>query len=193
MIFVTVGAQMPFDRLIRPVDAWAGQRSGRDVFAQIGKSDLRPRNIEWTMFLDPLDCRERIANADVIITHAGMGTILTALEFGKPILVMPRRADLRETRNDHQFGTSRALARAGCISVAWNEGELTAALSRLDQLPAPRRVASHASLQLLTALRTFIRGDAVLPVAPPADLMMPLKHPAVPASPAEGQREKKAA
>ena len=193
MIFVTVGAQMPFDRLIRPVDAWAGERSGSNVFAQIGRSDLRPRNIEWTAFLDPLDCRQRISEADVIITHAGMGTILTALEFGKPVLVMPRRADLRETRNDHQFGTSRALTRAGCISVAWSEGELTAALSRLDQLPAPRRVASHASLQLLTALRTFILGDAVLPVAPPTDVLTQLKHPAVPTSPAEEQIEKKAA
>jgi len=193
MIFVTVGAQMPFDRLIRRVDAWAGQRSRSDVFAQIGGSDLRPRNIEWTTFLDPLDCRRRVAEADVIITHAGMGTILTALEFGKPILVMPRRADLRETRNDHQFGTSRALAKAGCVSVAWNEDELTAALARLEQLPAPRRVASHAPLRLLTALRTFIRGEAALPLAPPADVPTQLKHPAGPASPAGEQIGKKAA
>jgi len=36
MIFVTVGAQMAFDRLIRAVDAWAGVHPAVSVFGQIG-------------------------------------------------------------------------------------------------------------------------------------------------------------
>ena len=43
--------------------------------------------------------------AAAIVAHAGMGTILTALETGKRLLVMPRRAALGEHRNDHQLAT----------------------------------------------------------------------------------------
>ncbi|MHC4416222.1 MAG: glycosyltransferase [Planctomycetota bacterium] len=162
MIFVTVGAQMPFDRLVRKVDAWAQTTGRSDVLAQIGFTDWRPAHMDWTAFLDPADYRQRLFEADAVVTHAGMGTILTALEFGKPTLVMPRQACLRETRNDHQFGTARAFAEAGRVAVAWDEQELLGWLSRLESVPAPTRVGSHASLSLLSALRRFVREDAAL-------------------------------
>ncbi|UCD76422.1 MAG: hypothetical protein JSV91_05750 [Phycisphaerales bacterium] len=167
MIFVTVGAQMPFDRLVRNVDTWAGRCGRNDLFAQIGNTAWRPGNMAWTAFLDPPDYRQRLFAADLIITHAGMGTILTALEFGRPILVVPRRGDLNETRNDHQFGTARALSEAGRVTVAWNERELFESLRRLDSLPAPQRVASHASCRLLNALRQFVRREATAPAFQP--------------------------
>jgi len=59
-----------------------------------------------------------------------MGTIITALELDKPILVMPRRGDLGETRNDHQLATARRLHALGLIEVALDEAELR---SRLDE------------------------------------------------------------
>jgi UDP-N-acetylglucosamine transferase subunit ALG13 len=162
VIFVTVGAQMPFDRLTSCVDRWAASGGMNDVFAQIGNTGWRPVHMDWTALLDPSEYRQRLFEADAVITHAGMGTILTALEFGKPIIVMPRRGALRETRNDHQVGTAKALAAEGRVTVAWDEHELAAWLQRLDQVEAPTRIASHASIGLLTAVRDFIRP----PVAP---------------------------
>ena len=159
MIFVTVGAQMPFDRLVRSVDAWTGSRARTPVFAQIGDTSWHPGHMEWTPLLRPCDYRQRLYEADAVVTHAGMGTILTALEFGKPVLVMPRRGALLETRNDHQLGTAAAFAEAGLVSVAWNEQQLPEALERLADAAAPRRAGSHASVRLLTALHQFIHGD----------------------------------
>lgn len=160
MIFITVGAQMPFDRLVRAVDAWAAARGRRDVFAQIGATPWRPRHIQWAAKLDAGEFRQRLFEADAVVTHAGMGTIIEALQFGKPLLVMPRRGDLRETRNDHQFGTARAFADAGRLAVAWEEEDIAAGLDALERMPAPQRIPSHASLALLTAVRSFIRGPA---------------------------------
>jgi UDP-N-acetylglucosamine transferase subunit ALG13 len=158
LIFVTVGAQMPFDRLVRQVDAWSATRGGAEVFAQIGETPWRPGHMEWTPLLNPCDYRQRLYEADAVVTHAGMGTILTALEFGKPVLVMPRRGDLMETRNDHQLGTAAAFAEAGLVSVAWNERQLPGALERLEDIAAPTRTGSHASVRLLTAVQEFIHG-----------------------------------
>ena len=176
MIFLTVGAQMPFDRLVHSVDLWAWMRARGDVFAQIGETTFRPRHLEWKAFLDPIDFRRRLAEAEVIVTHAGMGTILTALEFGRPIVVLPRRADLRETRNDHQWDTAAALEETGRVLVARDEQELLQHLDRTDELPLPSRITSHASLRLLNALKAFIRGEAIEPAHERPD--EPLPHPA---------------
>ncbi len=173
MIFLTVGAQMPFDRLVRTVDEWAGETQECEIFAQIGSSRLRPSNMEWQAFLDPPEFRRRLFEADVVVTHAGMGAIITALEFGKPVLVMPRRADLSETRNDHQFGTARAFSLAGRVSVAWNEDELRRSLDGLSDIAASKRIASHASFQLLDTLRNFIRDGATTPADVPAEPEIP--------------------
>lgn len=93
MIFATVGSQEPFDRLIRAVDEWARARGRSDVFAQIGNSTIRPRHIEFTNFLEPADFNRVIREATIIVAHAGMGSIISALEIGKPIVVMPRRGN----------------------------------------------------------------------------------------------------
>jgi UDP-N-acetylglucosamine transferase subunit ALG13 len=160
VIFVTVGAQMAFDRLIGAVDAWAGERGRGDVFAQIGPSDLTPRHIKWTNFLDPPAFRKRIVEAEAIVAHAGMGSILTALEHGKPILVMPRLGRLRETRNDHQVATAERFLEMGRIAVAMDETELPGALDRLGALECGEKISRWASPELLDALRGFIGGAA---------------------------------
>lgn len=161
MIFVTVGAQMPFDRMVRAVDHWAARSDRRDVLAQIGPTSWRPENLRWVQFMDPTDFRTKVTEAKVIVAHAGMGSIITAMELGKPILVMPRRGDLRETRNDHQLATARHFLAQGRISVAFDESEMIEKLDQLDRLSTADRVSSQASPQLIDALRNFIERGAL--------------------------------
>lgn len=155
MIFVTVGAQMHFDRMIRAVDAWAAARGREDVFAQIGPAEYVPQHIEHTRFLEPPDFMRRYRAAKAIVAHAGTGSILQALELGKPILVMPRRAAMRETRNDHQVATAERFQRLG-VPVAWDEKDLAEQLDRIDSLAGDRKLGPHASPELLGRLRRFI-------------------------------------
>lgn len=159
MIFVTVGAQMSFDRMVRAVDEWAGRRGRQDVFAQIGPTDWRPSHVGWTQFLEPPEFAARVKEAEVIIAHAGMGSIITAMTTGKPILVMPRRGDLRETRNDHQIATANRFREMGRVAVAFDETELAAQLDGLDNLKSVSCVGPWASDQLISSIRTFITGD----------------------------------
>jgi UDP-N-acetylglucosamine transferase subunit ALG13 len=160
MILVTVGAQMPFDRLVRTVDEWAAQRGRNDVFAQIGTTDWRPRHIEWVPFLPPDEFRKRVIEATIVVAHAGMGSIITALELGKPILVMPRRGHLRETRNDHQVATAERFLAQGRIQVAFDEAELVTQLDRLEELTIQKHdlLSTTASPELIGELRKFIQA-----------------------------------
>ncbi|MFK7961647.1 MAG: glycosyltransferase [Phycisphaerales bacterium] len=169
MIFVTVGAQMPFDRLVRTVDAWAGERPEHQVLAQIGTTGYKPMHLHWTDRLDTAAFRRCLFEADLVVTHAGMGTILSALELGKPTIVMPRRGHLRETRNDHQLSTAQTLAAEDRVAIAWDERELRDRLESMVEVAPPPPVPSHASSELLAALSQFIRDGSVAPI-PTADL-----------------------
>jgi len=157
MILVTVGAQMPFDRLIAAVDHWAEVSGCTDIFAQIGDTEFRPKHLRWTQFVNPDQFRELVESADLVVAHAGMGSVLTALELGKPIIVMPRRGALRETRNDHQVATARQLGNQGLVTVAWDEYELVEKLdTQLGQIEVADRIPRQASDSLCSALTEFI-------------------------------------
>jgi UDP-N-acetylglucosamine transferase subunit ALG13 len=158
LIFVTVGGQTPFDRLVTAVDRWAEARGRDDVFAQIGRTDLVPSRIRFANFLPPEEFRRTVREAELVVGHAGMGTILTALELQRPLLVLPRRAALRETRNDHQLATAKEFAARGILKVGWDEAELAAWLDRAGEIAAGPRIPPHATPPLLEALRRFVNG-----------------------------------
>ncbi|MFT5695473.1 MAG: UDP-N-acetylglucosamine transferase subunit ALG13, partial [Myxococcota bacterium] len=145
MIFVTVGAQMSFDRLIGWVDDWAVANSRSDLAAQIGPSDFAPKALEVIPFMDPQEFRRRMVDATAVVAHAGMGTIITALELGKPILVVPRLGDLDETRNDHQVATANRLAEDGLILAAYNEHEFAEQMLLLEHQPERAKIAAQGS------------------------------------------------
>ncbi len=157
MIFVTVGEQLPFDRLINAVDSWA-VNSNEEVYAQIGNSQLKPNFIQYKKHLNPVEFNHAFLAADVIIAHAGMGTIITALELGKPLLVMPRQASFGEHRNDHQLATAKRFLEQGYISVAADVPEL---IKKLGDLSAIMNITRNnqnirISNKLIMVIRDFI-------------------------------------
>lgn len=159
MIFVTVGGHTPFDRLVRAVDEWARTRGRGDVFAQIGMGSWRPSHISWTHFIAPNDYEDIIEQADLMVAHAGIGSILSAMQHHKPLIVMPRRGQLRETRNDHQLATARQFATRGLI-VADDAAALMNWLDRRNQVrppPPPRDVDPT----LYRTIRDFINGASL--------------------------------
>lgn len=155
MIFVTVGTQLTFDRLINTIDQWAATSSD-EVIAQIGPSDLKPKNMLWQQFLSPTEFSEYIEKARVIIAHAGMGSILTAMQFKKPIIILPRREKFGEHRNDHQFATAKQFINVEGIHVAMDDGELVSLLQSIQSLTVCSGVSPYASPELLTAITCFI-------------------------------------
>lgn len=131
LIFVTIGTHEPFDRLVRAMDEWCKNNPQTEVFGQIilrNRSNYRPRHFETVEKLTPSDYRATYERANLIVAHAGMGSIITALTMRKRIVVMPRRGHLRETRNDHQFATVKHLSEKPGIFVALDERELPHAI-----------------------------------------------------------------
>lgn len=123
MILLTVGTQLPFDRLVRAVDEVA-PRLDEPVYAQIGNAKFRPVNMKWVDYVEPLAFDSLVRGCSRIVAHAGIGTVLIAQRYKRPLIVFPRRRSLGEHRNDHQIATTNALSGRKGIYVAMDEAEL---------------------------------------------------------------------
>ena len=129
MIFVTVGSMMPFDRLIRSMDDLVISEQANETFAQIGAGDYIPTRMDWIRKLSPSDFHRRVRQCSIVVAHAGMGSVITALENSKPIVVLPRSASKLEHTTDHQIDTAKWLKTKMGVFVAATEQELPAAIS----------------------------------------------------------------
>lgn len=158
MIFVTVGHQTPFDRLVKSVDQWASSHPEVEVFAQIGDGVYEPRHFTFSRWLEPAEFRRHLTDASAVVAHAGTGTILQVLLLEKPLLVMPRRASFQETRNDHQLGTAEHFAAEGLLLSAGNDDELFTQLDNLPDWQPGRPIAPWAEQKLLDRVSMAING-----------------------------------
>ena len=154
MIFVTIGTQAPFDRFIRIVDEVA-PLLGEEIIAQVYQLGFEPRNIKTVNFLAPDEFNQLLCKARLIVSHAGMGTILSALQQHKPIIVFPRIAALGEHRNEHQLATAEKFKDLGSVYVAMNEEELKMLLMRKDLKPLSE-IGEYASESLIESIENFI-------------------------------------
>ena len=129
------------------------------MLAQIGNSDLVVSNLKIVSSLSPSEFRESVRNAELIVAHAGMGSVLTAMEFGKPLVVLPRLGARQETRNDHQVATAKWLSTKPGVYVAMSEWDLSGAIDRArNQVLATAEISRFASKELIGALKEFIES-----------------------------------
>jgi UDP-N-acetylglucosamine transferase subunit ALG13 len=164
VILLTVGSQLPFCRMVRAVDAWCAASGRTDVIGQIGgigPESYRPRHFKWSEFIAPAEFDELIARADLIIAHAGMGSIISALRNAKPIVIMPRRASLSEHRNEHQLATAARFAGRQNVYVAGDEAMLPMTLERAAGGPSPRdSISPYADCKFIASLRSYILAES---------------------------------
>lgn len=114
MIFAAVGTQkFKFDRMLKLLDEYAKEH--RKIFAQTGSSDYVPKYYEHKAFLDKESFEKCINGAELVITHGGVGTILSALKAEKPVIVIPRLSKYGEHIDDHQLEIAEAFERKGLI------------------------------------------------------------------------------
>lgn len=157
MIFLTVGTQFPFDRLVKAVDEAIGQNLiDEGLVAQIGESLYRPRNFKSVKFLEKRLFDKWMQKASKVISHAGMGSITTALDKTKPLLVMPRLRRYGEAVNDHQLHIARKFEQNGYLLAAYEVGELPAKIEKLKSfVPEKRQTQAKAVAERISI---FLNG-----------------------------------
>ena len=147
MIFLTVGTQFSFDRLVKSVDDVISQKGfEEEVFAQIGVSSYQPQNFRYTRYMGKRQFDKLMQKASSIIGHAGIGTITMALDNEKPLLVMPRLKKYGEVVNDHQIAFARKFEELGHILVAYNAKDLPDGIRKLKSFIPQKRKANPGAV-----------------------------------------------
>lgn len=156
MIFVTVGTQLPFDRLVKSVDEWASNNTHHEVIIQSGISDFTPKYCTSSGYVEPEEWEQLFIKADLVIAHAGMGTIIKCLDACKPLIVLARKGNLGEHRNDHQIATASKFVNTAGVIVLTNEQEITSAINDVESGKCISNAMNNKNLnKLINELREF--------------------------------------
>lgn len=158
MIFVTTGTQLPFDRLIKAMDEIAPSLNGEEIIAQNIDGNYNPVNFVCYTYIDKSEFEEHCRKARLIVSHAGIGSILTALDFGKPIIIMPRYAYLGEHRNDHQIATAMHFHDLGIVKAAYDNRQLKELILDSITYSTKSTFMPKVSIGLISSLQDYIDG-----------------------------------
>lgn len=153
MIFVTVGTMhLDFARLIRKMDEIA-VRTGETVVIQTGLAATKPVHAEHFDFKPREEIAALIAEARVVVTHAGIGSVIDVLKADRPLVVVPRQKKYNEHNTDHQLDLAQAVERR-----KW--GRMVLDVAELDALcaipPAAHRGYTPAKAPIIAAVRAAI-------------------------------------
>lgn len=116
-VFVTLGTIHPyrFDALVDAV--LDSGLANEDTVWQVGATSRDDLPGRAESLLSPDEFAEAVRNADVVVTHAGVGTILELIDAGLHPVVVPRRAQRGEHVDDHQTEIADYLAGTDAVTV----------------------------------------------------------------------------
>lgn len=153
MIFATIGTTEPFDRLLRALE----MLSGEELVVQCGDSIARPAQATCLDYVSFEQLGVYMRDARVVISHAGVGTIMAALAAGKRPIVVPRRSVFGEAVDDHQVELARRLDSLALVTLVEDPSALGDAVLSATPTSAP---ADAKPSKLVTELREFVEAYA---------------------------------
>ena len=132
MIFVTVGTHYQgFERFIEKMDQIAAKIDEK-VIMQIGFTDYKPKNAKWFKFLEYDEINNLYKEAELIISHAGAGTLFDSLHSKKPIIIVPRLKKFGEHIDNQQIELAEALDSTNKVVAVYDIEDLEDNLLKIE-------------------------------------------------------------
>ncbi len=132
MILVTLGTQdKGFERLLKEIDKLIKKELITDkVIVQAGHTKYESKNMEIFDFKSQKELDKLRKEADLIISHAGVGSILDSLKYGKKVIGVARLKKYGEHTNDHQLQILEKFSNDGYIIKAQSVDKLYDAIEK---------------------------------------------------------------
>ena len=159
MIFVTLGTQdKPFKRLLKAVERQIilGNIT-EEVVIQAGYTKFEPKNQLIKVFstIPKKELDDLIEKANLVISHGGVGSMMTANQKGKKVIAVPRYQKYHEHVNDHQVKTIEIFAQKGYVYQITEVQELSQALKNIGQF-LPNKYQKDENSNILKIIEDFI-------------------------------------
>lgn len=117
MILVTLGTQdKSFERLLKALDkAVVKGKIKEKIIVQAGCTEYKSKNMEIFDLTSPEELDKLVKKCSLLITHGGVGSILTGIKYNKPIIAAARLSEYREHTNNHQKQIIKEFVKSGYI------------------------------------------------------------------------------
>lgn len=155
MILVTLGTQdKSFERLLKAVEKEIKNKTIKEkVIVQAGYTKYKSKYMEIFDYVSQKEMEELVKKASLIISHAGVGSILTALENEKKIIVAPRLKRYGEHNNDHQIEIAKEFENQGHVIYLKKMTELSQELKNMKKFSP--KLLDHNN-QVIKTIEDFI-------------------------------------
>jgi len=140
---------MGFERLVRKMDEIANEID-EEVVIQIGSTNYVPKNAKYFHFLVPEDMNQKYEESTLIIAHGGAGTILDAMAYNKPLIIIPRLKKFYEAIDDSQLELAESLGNSNMASFVIDIDELPGAIKN-------RQSSSYSGYTRSASLINYIK------------------------------------
>ena len=156
MTLVILGTQdKSFDRLLRMVEKEIKNNNLKgEVIVQAGQTKFKSKYMEIFDLIPITKFNKLIKEADLVITHGGVGSIIQALKHNKKVIAVPRLARYKEHENDHQLQIVEEFTKNGYILSAKNTKELNKALEDVNKFE-PKKYKSNNN-KMVKLIENFI-------------------------------------
>lgn len=152
MILVTLGTQdKDFSRLLKSVDEQIKLGNIKeDVIVQAGHTKYESDRMQIFDLLDRDKFSKLISECNILITHGGVGSIITGLQNNKIVIVAPRLAKYNEHLNDHQLQITSNFDKAGYILPLYENDDLGKILKKAKTFkPKKFKSNTHNMVKLI--------------------------------------------
>ena len=158
MILVTLGTQdKPFDRLLKAIDKQIKKGNIKDrVVVQTGFTKYESDNMEIFDLIPMKTFDKLVDDADLIITHGGVGSILSAIRKGKKVIAVPRLSKYKEHTNDHQKQIVEDFVKKEYILTCKDLNKLDQTLDEVISF-IPKKYKSN-NYKMVNMIEKFIEG-----------------------------------
>lgn len=136
MIFVTLGTQdKQFTRLIKAVEKLVIDGSIKDeIIVQAGHTKYTSDKIKILNYIPFNEFNDYLNKADIIITHGGVGSILSSIKLKKKVIAVARLKKYNEHVNDHQLQVIEKMEKQGYIIGCYDESDLNNLYNKINEV-----------------------------------------------------------
>ena len=164
MILVLLGTQNnSFCRLLEEIEKNIKNGNITDkVIVQAGHTKFKSDNMEIFDLIPQGKLDNLIKDADLIITHGGVGSIMAGARLNKKIIAVPRLKKYGEHVNDHQLEIIDTFRKQGIILAINDVSELEQALKNIQDFKPQRNEVENAEMatnKIIQIIDKFIQNS----------------------------------
>ena len=144
MILVTLGTNdKSFIRLIKKIEELIiEQVITEDVVVQAGFTHYESKHMKIFDLIPMEEFSKLTSECSLLITHGGVGSIISGLQNNKKVIALPRLKVFKEHVNDHQLQIIENFEKSGYILASYSVDDLANTIKKVPTFE-PKKYTSN--------------------------------------------------